>query len=276
MLKISSHTKENNNMNMKSLSVVAASLAAVLMGCTSDKAVQNSRALGGAKSSLSGYDLDVALPDETTTKFGNTKSNTDIINNQSAINHGVARNLESNSGNISDEVAMRTLSDTILSAGVSDNVANLTNQIAMVNARVTTEAASRASADSIIRDTLELETNSRIDGDNAISKNMTNEVSRVIMNHDFVMGSFEQSTGEISYTQHPVEVTLADGGVIVPVGEWPNSKPVFLYVKPAGSYTVNNATQLGYGTWPTANFQAVMWYVKGKWLVNVLMVETAE
>lgn len=276
MLKISSHTKENNNMNMKSLSVVAASLAVVLMGCTSDKAVQNSRALGDAKSSLSGYDLDVALPDETTTKFGNTKSNTDIINNQSAINHGVARNLETTSGNVAEEIAARTLSDTILSSGISDNAIDLTNQIAMVNARVTSEAATRASADNLLQDSLTTETTARIDGDTMISKNMTNEVNRVVMNHDFVVSDFEQSTGEISYTQHPVEVTLADGGVLTPTGEWPNSKPVFLYVKPAGSYTVNNATQLGYGTWPTANFQAVMWYVKGKWLVNVLMVETAE
>lgn len=261
-------------MNMKSLSVMAA-LAAVLIGCTSDKAAHTSRALGDAKSSLSGYDLDSTLPDETTTKFGSTKSNTDIINNQSAINHGIASNLETTSGNIAEEIAARTLSDTILSAGISDNAIDLTNQIAMVNARVTSEAATRASADNLLQDSLTTETTARIDGDTLISKNMTNEVNRVMMNHDFVVGDFEQSTGEISYTQHPVEVTLEENGTLIPVGEWPNSKPVFLYVKPNGSYTVSNATMLGYGTWPTSNFQAVMWYVKGSWTVNVLTVETA-
>lgn len=51
---------------------------------------------------------------------------------------------------------------------------------------------------------------------------------------------------------------------------WIDGQSVLVAVHPAGAYSVSNITLVGYGSWPTTDFYAVVWRVGANFYANVI------
>ena len=72
--------------------------------------------------------------------------------------------------------------------------------------------------------------------------------------------------GSAAYIRVTSAATLAADSA-----SWPDGASVLAVVNPLGVYSVSPALKLvGYGAWPTGDFQAVVWRVGSNFYVNVI------
>lgn len=68
-----------------------------------------------------------------------------------------------------------------------------------------------------------------------------------------------------------VDCVVASGGTLSATSAgWIDGQSVLVSVHPAGAYSVSNIQLVGYGSWPTADFYAVVWRVGANFYANVI------
>lgn len=111
-------------------------------------------------------------------------------------------------------------------------------------------------------------------GDLTVKNYVDTKAQAVVDSHVTDTASWAVSEGEFNFTEHPVQLTLAEDAVITPTGDWPNAKPVFVRVVPTGNYSLaDNIKFVGYGTLPTSAYHCLIWKVGMVFYFNVLVVE---
>lgn len=177
-------------------------------------------------------------------------------------------------GRVDSEQAARQSADGINAAGIAQVQQDLTNLVGQVQQNLNNEAASRSTADTLLSSQIAQEVTDRINGQNLLARDMTNKVNQAFLDHDFANSDWVVSSGDITYTEHPVQVNLAANATLSASGNWPTGKPVYIRVSPAGDYDVYGGIHyMGYGEWPTVPFHAVIWYAGDRWILNVLIQE---
>ncbi len=154
-----------------------------------------------------------------------------------------------------------SVTESLKSYAKSDSVPATTdfnNAITDINKAINDEKTARETGDTNMEATL--------------TAKLPNLVDTSVTDNQRRTSTWVACTNVLSWSDHPTRFTVQNTNVMCD-GDWPTGKPVFVYFDPVdGNYNPTNMKILGYGSWPTTAFQAVVWYVdtKGAYYVNIL------
>lgn len=168
---------------------------------------------------------------------------------------------------LNNYVKSETLTSTLASYATTSSVTESLKDYAKADAVPSTTDFNKAIAD---------EKTAREKGDTDMEATLTAKlpdlVDTSVTDNQRRTSTWVACTNVLSWSDHPTKFTVQNTNVMCD-GDWPTGKPVYVYFDPVdGSYNPTNMKILGYGSWPTTAFQAVVWYVdtKGAYYVNVL------